>query len=333
MTAAIARFRAELRDDTSAVATSMPRLTWTVESTEPGWVQAFAELRSDGRDVRLDGPDSVLVDWPFRPLAEREIRRVAVRATSTEGASTDWSESLRIEAAFTDSWPGVPIGLANTSDEAQPAVLRTTFLVDAPVRRARLFFTAFGVADFELNGQPVDAGILAPGWTAYLDRLVHETIDITAHIRPGSNAIGARLAGAWFTEKYGFHGQQKRIYGEQPSLSGHIELELESGAVQIVPTDGTWRATGDGPIRRSGIYAGEHHDLRRTEPDWSRADFDDHMWKPVRVGGAACPSPKRALPRPSDASRNFPSRKSPPRRPERRSLTSGRIWWDGCASV
>ena len=46
--ARIATLRAELRDDTVFVATPAPRLSWTVETQEPGWRQAWnARLNSE----------------------------------------------------------------------------------------------------------------------------------------------------------------------------------------------------------------------------------------------------------------------------------------------
>ncbi|MGA1836663.1 family 78 glycoside hydrolase catalytic domain [Herbiconiux sp. 11R-BC] len=298
MTAVVDRLRAELRDDSTAVATPAPRLSWTVLSEEPGWRQASAELRSDGQVVRLDGPDSVLVPWPFAPLSAGESRELAVRVTADDGRTTDWSAPLRVDAAFTDAWPGQPIGLADPERPAQPVLLRTTFEVDAPLTRARLLFTAFGVADAELNGQTVDTGLFAPGWTSYRDRLVHETIDVTGLVHPGSNALGVRLAGCWFTEEYGFHGFTERLYGEQPSFSGHLELDFADGSRRIVAATGPgWRASGSGPITASGLYAGEHHDLRLTQPGWSEASFDEGGeedgggWAPVRVGGTPMPMP------------------------------------------
>ena len=80
--ARIDSLRAELRDDTAFVATATPRLTWTVESDEPGWLQAGADLTDGAATVSVEGRDSVLVAWPFAPLAAGEAREVSVRARS-----------------------------------------------------------------------------------------------------------------------------------------------------------------------------------------------------------------------------------------------------------
>ena len=70
------------------VATPAPRLSWTVETDAAGWRQASAELRSRPGVRRASrAGDSVLVDWPFTPLAAGETREVQVRATAERGAA------------------------------------------------------------------------------------------------------------------------------------------------------------------------------------------------------------------------------------------------------
>ena len=161
--------------------------------------------------------------------------------------------------------------------------------VDAPVAPATLFWTALGVAEPELNGAAVSDDVLSPGWTSYRDRLVHETVDVTALVRAGENVIGATVAGAWYTEKYGFFSFADRVYGDQPSFLAQLRLEFEDGSVRTIATGDGWRADGDGPVVASGIYAGEHQDLRRTDAGWSTPAYDDALWTPVRVGAAAKP--------------------------------------------
>ncbi|WP_243076488.1 alpha-L-rhamnosidase [Microbacterium sp. SS28] len=281
----IATLRAELRDDTAFVATATPRLSWTVESDEPGWLQASADLTDGLETVTIDGGDSVLVAWPFAPLAVGEIRDVAVRARSTAGAETPWSDALRVESGVLaeGEWTALPVGLADPEREAQPALVRTTFVLDRPVRRALLFWTALGVAEPEVNGTAVSDDVLSPGWTAYRDRLVHETVDVTALLREGENVLGATIAGAWYTEQYGFHNFTNRLYGTQPSFLAQVRVEYEDGSVQVIAaTDASWQARGDGPVVDSGIYPGEHQDLRRAIATTTGAG-----WAPARVGAAA----------------------------------------------
>ncbi len=282
MSARIASVRAELRDDTAFVATPEPRLTWTVDASESGWLQASAEVTDGTTTVVLDDGASSLVDWPFEPLAPGETRSVRVRARATSGTETEWSEPLTVAASFLadHEWIAQPIGLASPEREAQPAVVRTSFTIERPVEQALLFWTALGVAEPEVNGSAVSDDVLAPGWTAYRDRLVHETVDVTALVREGANDLSATIAGAWYTEKYGFFTFTNRLYGTQPSFLAQLRVVYADGEVQTLAATGEgWEAAGDGPVVDSGIYPGEHQDLRRTPSSWA----------PARIGAAALP--------------------------------------------
>lgn len=279
-TARVATVRAELRDDSPFVATPTPRLSWTVQTPQPGWSQASVELTDGMQTVTLTGADSVLVAWPFTPLAAGETRAVSVRVRSSAGLLTDWSTPRRVDAGFLadGEWIALPIGLATPEREAQPFVARTTFRLDRPVRRALLLWTALGVAEPEINGTPVSDDVLSPGWTAYRDRLVHETVDVTALLREGENLLSATVAGAWYTEQYGFFTFTERLYGTQPSFLAQLRVAYDDGTIETLAATGEgWDAAGDGPVVESGIYPGEHQDLRRAPAAWA----------PVRVGAAA----------------------------------------------
>ncbi|GAA1969622.1 alpha-L-rhamnosidase [Microbacterium deminutum] len=288
----VATLRAELRDDTAFVAVPAPRLTWTVEADAVDWVQSSVELTDGPQTVTVDGRSSVLVAWPFAPLAAGEARNVAVRVRAESGGETGWSEPLRVEAGFLadGEWIAQPIGLTDPERDAQPALVRTRFTIARPVERAILFWTALGVAEPEINGEAVADDILSPGWTAYRDRIVHETVDVTGLLQEGENVLGATIAGAWYTEKYGFFTFTNRLYGTQPSFLAQLRVTFEDGTTEtLAPTGDGWLASGDGPIVESGIYPGEHQDLRRATEGWSTMGLDDSHWAAARVGAAALP--------------------------------------------
>ena len=90
--------------------------------------------------------------------------------------------------------------------------------------------TALGVYELELNGQRVGDHVLAPGWTSYHHRLRYQTFDVTALLRTGDNAIGARLADGWYRGRLGWRGGVRAIYGDRsrcwpssrsPTPTGH----------------------------------------------------------------------------------------------------------------
>ena len=75
--------------------------------------------------------------------------------------------------------------------------LRREFDVPGEVGSARLYITAVGVYQAEINGQRVSEDVLRPGWTSYRRRLCYQTYDVTATVRSGANAICVILADGW----------------------------------------------------------------------------------------------------------------------------------------
>lgn len=289
---AVSRFSAEYRTDTPFVAAPRPRLSWVTATDSTDWQQTHAELRLNRRgaveSALLEGSESVLVEWPFGAIAAGEQVDVEVRVTGNDGGTTDWSAPLALSGGFVDGpWQAEAIGLAAPAGEdqplGQPGQLRYEFTVGEGLAKATLFAAAHGVYQAEINGSEVDDQVLKPGWTAYADRLNHETTDVTSLLAPGANAIGVWLAGGWFTEKYGFHGFAKPFYGEQPAVKVELCLEYADGTRETVTSSPAWRAFTGGPLLSSGIYAGEAFDARRAEAGWSEPGFDDAHWLPAAV--------------------------------------------------
>src|SRR5699024_10411118 len=92
---------------------------------------------------------------------------------------------------------------------------------------------------------------------------------------------------AWWTEKYGFHEQTRRLYGDQPSVAAQLHIAYADGSVEDIATGPDWRAAAAGPLRASGIYAGEEIDARKRVPGWDLPGFDDSQWPRVACAEVA----------------------------------------------
>ncbi|MDQ0373392.1 alpha-L-rhamnosidase [Cellulomonas humilata] len=289
MTTEITSLRLEYGSATPFVGVERPRISWKTATDVPDWEQASAELSwtTDGVEsfATVAGRESVLVAWPFAALSPRRSGVLRVRTTGTDGARSVWSDPVAVTGGMLapGEWRAAFIGLAAPERPAHPLLVRREFEVDGDVRAATLYATAEGVYQLEVNGRGVDDQVLKPGWTSYQYRLIHETTDVTRHVRRGRNALGAAVAGGWFTERYGFQGNARTFYGEQPAVAAQLVVEYVDGRVQTVVTGPDWSATGDGEIVTSGIYVGEHVDARRREAGWSAPGFDDSAWQPVSV--------------------------------------------------
>jgi alpha-L-rhamnosidase len=292
--ATIAQLRFEHRRDALGIGTARPRLSWTVTTGSPGWTQATYEIKSYGPDGhlreqtgRVESGESVLVPWPFAPLASRELLVVQVRVFAADGQPSEWSPPAPVEAGLLHpgDWGARFVTPDWDDDTSRPQpcpLLRREFDVHPGATRARLYVTALGVYEVQLNGITVGDHVLAPGWTSYQHRLCYQTFDVTALLHEGRNAIGAILGDGWYRGRLGFDGGQRNIYGDRLALLAQLEIEYADGTIERIATDETWRAA-TGPILASDIYDGESYDARLERSDWSEPGYNDGDWLGVRL--------------------------------------------------
>lgn len=267
--------------------TSSPRLSWKT-TAPPGWSQTSYEVRMecDGTEVRtgpITSPESVLQPWPFQKLASRQRVRVRVRVTGRDGSISAWSDAGVAETGLlvpTD-WVAIAIGAAWKEDpmaaDRRPSLLRRDFTVGDGLASARLYVTAHGLYEMEINGARIGDDAMSPGWTTYGRRLRYYTYDVTEHLDAGANAIGAWLGDGWYRGRLGWNGGFQNLYGHDLSLLAQLEIRYEDGSTDVLATNDSWRAA-ESPIIRSGNYDGELYDARRELPGWSHAHYDDQNW-------------------------------------------------------
>ncbi|MFB7927805.1 family 78 glycoside hydrolase catalytic domain [Streptomyces sp. NPDC056039] len=272
-----------------------PRLSWRTETDTPDWRQSAYEIELlDDAGTRIGGTDGpvasdaqVLVPWPGPDLASRTRVGVRVRVRDAEGRISAWSPVAYAETGLLDAadWTARPVAphpdLGIDPGRPQPvALLRRSFRLRAPVAAARLYITALGVCRPELNGRPVGADVLTPGWSSYHHRLRYSTYDVTEHLREGANVLGAQLGEGWYSGRLGFHGGRRGVYGDRPALLAQLEIRYTDGSRETVATDGHWQAA-TGPALRSELYDGEEYDARLERPGWSAPGETGDGWLPV----------------------------------------------------
>jgi len=279
--------------ETLGVGTARPRLSWILATSAEGWRQAAYEIEAEGEDGGERGRtgkaashESVLVPWPFEPLASRERVAVKVRVWGADGSSSEWSAPHRVEAGLLNmaDWTARFVTPDWDEDMTRPQpspLLRRQFDVRARVKKARLYATALGLYEAQINGVIVGDRVFAPGWTSYSHRLRYQTFDVTGLLREGLNAIGAILGDGWYRGRLGYNGGRRNIFGDRLALLAQIEIEYEDGTSQFVSTDSSWRAER-GPVLMSDIYDGETYDARLERLGWSEPGYDDRDWVGVR---------------------------------------------------
>lgn len=174
--------------------------------------------------------------------------------------------------------------ILRTSDANKP-LLRKEFTTDPgkTVARARVYASAHGVYELELNGEKVGDQFLAPGATDYHKRIQYQTYDVTDQVQSGANALGAELGDGWWAGKVGMWGPG--MYGSSVGLIAQLRIDYTDGTHQVVATDDTWKSHA-GPYVAADNIDGETYDANAEQPGWDHPGYDDADWKAVTLAAS-----------------------------------------------
>ncbi|KAI8166966.1 putative beta-glucosidase O [Colletotrichum sp. SAR 10_70] len=281
-----------------------PRISWKIQNAASEFTQRSYEVELSEHVATIQTPrvttvkivsaQRFLVPWPFsKPLQSRQKVSVRVRIWNQEGNCTDWSEACHLEVGLLDraDWHceriAAPWGPGTSAPDPEQ-LFRKEFAIEGRVAQARLYITAQGVYEAEINGRRVGDYFMAPGWTSYDGRLQYQTYDVTnlLNVSSSENCMGVRVAEGWFSGRIGFEGGHRNIWGPHTALVSQLEITFSDGRVEYIGTDGSWRVTR-GPIRLAEIYDGEKYDATLEIEKWSdpitTTDFDMSRWEPVLV--------------------------------------------------
>jgi alpha-L-rhamnosidase len=195
-------------------------------------------------------------------------------------------------------WRAVWIGAA--AGVSSPLIRRDFDLPAAP-RRARAYVSGLGYHELHLNGAKVGDHVLSPITTTYdrdpeflysdelHPRVLYVVHDVTDQVSEGPNAIGLMLGHGWYSAEadVGTPPGHHKPYGDRARALAQLEIELVTGELIVVATDGTWR-TSSGPMTYNDYYQGERYEARLEQPGWNLPGFDDMRWSPaVELGPLA----------------------------------------------
>ncbi|MGO4807108.1 family 78 glycoside hydrolase catalytic domain [Arthrobacter sp. 2MCAF15] len=286
--------RFEHHREALGIGEARPRISWlqTGPGTSPQTAYEVEVTDPETGAVtvhRVASPESILVPWPAEALPSRACRSVRVRVTGIDGATSDWSDAGAVETGNLNAadWRASFVAPVESDEDSakEPRtayLLRSTFETRGTVAQARLYSSALGVYEFEINGARVGQDILAPGWNSYQDRLRYQTYDVTGLVATGLNGWGARLADGWYRGRLGFNGGINNIYGDRTALLAQLHLRYEDGSESVHVTGPDW-SSRQSEITSSGLLEGETVDARKLVDGWSESGLEAIGWNPVVV--------------------------------------------------
>ncbi len=295
---ALTNLRCEYKTNPIGIDVLKPRMSWEIMSSERGTMQtayqiqvaaSIADLTKkkliwDSGKQTSDASIHAAYGGPALESGRRYYWHVDV--WDNLGRESGWSEPAYWEMGLLTApdWKAKWITPQLKEDPAitNPSpMLRRGFEVKKDVVRARLYVSAMGLYEMQINGKRVGNQYFTPGWTAYDFRYQYQTYDVAEWLRPGKNCLGAILGDGWYRGNMGWE-HHRNSYGTQLALLAQLVVTYKDGKQEIIGTDENWKAA-TGPILGSDIYNGETFDARLERSGWSEAGYDDKGWAGVSV--------------------------------------------------
>ena len=280
------RIKTEFLSNPIGVDFQHPIITWNCEG---GIKQtAYRIVASSGWDSGKVESDSMRATYPSK-LKSREIVDFTI---------TLWDENFR---EGEPSHASFEMGLLDKSDW-QARWISGNYTVNplnrypvdcfkkefdtGDIKKARIYATACGLYELELNGKRVGNYALAPGHTDYRKRIQYQTYDATDLLKNGKNIITASLADGWYRGSCGAWGL-KNQYGIQTKLLVQLEIEKNDGSRQLIVTDKSWSWSNDGERIFADNQDGERVDARLSPTYSGRVKVTSHRVTPVASNNVA----------------------------------------------
>ncbi|WP_232824822.1 family 78 glycoside hydrolase catalytic domain [Algibacillus agarilyticus] len=279
-----------------------PRFSWQISdksalNTQTAYqIQVAAQPILLGSQKQLWDSEKVTsnatswVKYQGKSLDSRQRVYWRVRHWGLNDSVSDWSLPKTLELGLLNNhdwqaqWIGHPDTALNQKPSqarlATPQYLRKSFTVTGDVVKARLYISAKGLFKPFINNAPVSNNdVMTPGWTPYAKRIESLTYDLTDQLVAGENVIAASLAGGWYAGRA--FDQFEKDHKKPARLLAQVEITYANGQKQIIPTDTSWTASLNGPIRFASIYDGERYDQSMEMSGWKNKNFNEKGWQPV----------------------------------------------------
>jgi alpha-L-rhamnosidase len=303
------------KQNPQGVESASPVLSWQLKSSRANTMQTtYRILVSDNLQI-LDGNKGNI--WDSKKVNSPASLQVAYKGSQLKPAKTYyWKVMVWDNHQQQSSWSGFAcwqMGLLTKADwqganwiafdklpdtsviipfyhgkgpkKLGPAndvlpLMRKTFNVNNPLKKATLYICGLGHFDLSLNGKKVSDHFLDPGWTKYDKQALYVPFDITNNLKAGKNTIGVMLGNGFYyiprDKRY------RKLTGEYgyPKMICRLVMEYQDGKIDNLVSDDTWKTTA-GPITFTSIYGGEDYNANLEQAGWNTNNFNDGNWRKV----------------------------------------------------
>ncbi len=261
-----------------------PRISYSVESDKKNIKISEAVITVD--DWQKSTKEQILIPYEGKKLSAFTLYPVNIYVQDSEG------ETARAEMTFETgrlSTPWIGKWITDKSyhfktkkNSPLPMIFRKKFTCEnkRKIRRARLYSTALGIYELQLNNEKVGNDYFAPGLTSYKHSLQYQTYDITNFLKT-ENELSVVVGGGWAVGAFSFN-RKNRITASRQSFLCEIRITYNDGSVSIIGTDDSWQVSLGGNYKYADFYDGEIYDARVTSDQiqWRQAGVEKLVIQP-----------------------------------------------------
>ncbi|MBQ8578175.1 MAG: family 78 glycoside hydrolase catalytic domain [Clostridia bacterium] len=210
-------------------------------------------------------------------LDSRTDYTVTVTVTDNHGECAALSHPVHTEI-LPDEWGGMQWIKPKKHISGWAPYLRTKFETKN-VKKAVLYASGLGCAEYYINGTRIEDYVVDPPMTNYEKTVLYRAFDVTEYLCNGGNALCV-LLGEGFYAQSRVWGWKGFVYGNE-CLAARLEITLDDGTKQVIVSDTEHWKYKYSPISSNNIYAGETYDCRLETPDFALYDGEEDEWGTV----------------------------------------------------
>lgn len=270
-----ADIRCEYQREPIGIDEKTPRFFWKVTGDYDKIKQAAYEININ--DVWSTGKvyseNSTHVPYGGKPLKPFTRYMISIRIWDGFGNCSDWAHSF-FETGVMSSQNFLGNWLKNPDFSSESTIFRHAFTVADDIDEARLYITALGVYEAELNGIRISDIWLAPGFTTYNKNLQYQTYDVTGLIKD-KNALCITVANGWFNGRI---SKKAHINAEvKQGILAMLRVKTRDGKISVFSTGEGWKCRQSAYLL-SDMYDGETYDAASDSKACRFYEFDDSKW-------------------------------------------------------
>jgi alpha-L-rhamnosidase len=311
----VTALQCEYKQNPQGIETLTPHLSWQIQSDKPQTLQTVYRILVADDAVKLNSNTgniwdskkvtsnaSIQVSYKGLGLKAAKTYYWKVMVWDNHGQASTWSSAANWQMGLLTKadWLGaqwiaydklpdtsyiVPLihlrgpKKLGTANDVLP-LLRKTFTVKSPLKKATLYICGLGHFDLSLNGKKVGDHFLDPGWTRYDKQALYVPFDITKQLKPGANTVGVMLGnGFYYIPRDKRYRKLTGAFGH-PKMICRLVMEHADGTIENLVSDLTWK-TAPGPITYTSIYGGEDYNANLEQTGWNTNGFNDSKWQKV----------------------------------------------------